>query len=182
MHSPDLTVSFWRSIRHEFGRLYPRHPLTDPDTVPQAEQWGFTPWPVRQHLSQTVDLADPLVFIGFSAGVVGAIAAAWAWQRQGGTIRAFMALDGWGVPLAGSFPIYRFSHDAFTHWSSQPLGIGQQPFYADPGVAHLDLWRSPHQVWGWRVYPSHRVRMTAAEALCRSLAHASDWPLHLNAG
>jgi hypothetical protein len=94
---------------------------------------------------------DPLLFIAFSAGVVGAIGAARLWQKQGGTVKALIALDGWGVPLEADFPIHRVSHDYFTHWSSALLGKGSDSFYADPGVAHLELWRSPQTVLGHRI-------------------------------
>ena len=57
-------------------------------------------------------------------------------------MKALIAFDGWGVPLVGNFPIYRISHDQFTHWSSELLGKGDKSFYADPPVEHLDLWRS----------------------------------------
>jgi hypothetical protein len=89
-----------------------------------------------------------LVFLSFSAGVVGAIGAARTWQRAGGQVKAFIAVDGWGVPLRGEFPLYRLSHDSFTHWSSLPLGGVAESFYADPPVSHLELWRSPQTVWG----------------------------------
>lgn len=89
-----------------------------------------------------------VIFISFSAGVVGAIGAAWGWQQMGGTVNALIALDGWGVPLYGDFPIYRLSHDYFTHWSSALLGGGDESFYASPPVEHLDLWRSPKTVTG----------------------------------
>ena len=109
---------------------------------------------------------SPLVFISFSAGVVGAIAAAKAWQRMGGKVKAFIALDGWGVPLFGDFPIYRVSHDEFTHWSSALMGGGEESFYADPGVGHLELWRSPSLVRGWWVNAQgEREAATAAEFL-----------------
>ncbi|MCY7273351.1 MAG: hypothetical protein LH702_06290, partial [Phormidesmis sp. CAN_BIN44] len=62
------------------------------------------------------DLIEPLLLVAFSAGVVGAIGAARLWQNQGGSIKALIALDGWGVPLAGNFPIHRVSHDRFTAW------------------------------------------------------------------
>ncbi len=91
----------------------------------------------------------PLVFIGFSAGVVGAVGAAHVWQGLGGSVKALLAIDGWGVPLMGKFPMHRLSHDSFTHWSSALLGAGEDSFYADPGVAHLDLWRSPQTASGW---------------------------------
>ena len=96
----------------------------------------------------------PLIFISFSAGVLGAIIAAFNWQISGGKIKAFIAMDGWGVPLITScinFPIHRISHDYFTHWSSRILGIGNNNFYADPFVEHLEMWRSPQVVQGWWV-------------------------------
>jgi len=44
-----------------------------------------------------------------------------------------------GVPLVGNFPIHRLSHDYFTHWSSAVLGSGNDSFYADPPVEHLEM-------------------------------------------
>lgn len=114
-------------------------------------------------------LEKPLVFISFSAGVAGAIGAAWGWQLLGGTVKAFLAFDGWGVPLYGSFPIHRVSHDYFTHWSSALLGAGEDSFYAEPAVDHLNLWRSPHTCTGWWVHsrvkgkPEQRTYTTAAQ-------------------
>ena len=96
-------------------------------------------------------LESPVVFISFSAGVVGAIAAASLWQFFGGNVKAFIAIDGWMVPLAGNFPIHRMSHDYFTHWSSCLLGSGDNNFYAQPAVEHLELWREPFSVEGYWV-------------------------------
>ena len=107
---------------------------------------------LQAHLGSGATLRQPeasLIFISFSAGVAGAIGAAWAWRQMGGRVKAFIALDGWGVPLYGDFPIYRLSHDYFTHWSSALLGGGEESFYASPPVEHLDLWRSPQTVQGW---------------------------------
>lgn len=125
---------------------------------------------------QTSDvwLKTPLIFIGFSAGVVGAMGAAGAIAHLGGTVRALFALDGWGVPLLGNFPIHRLSHDYFTHWSSLLLGSGQDNFYADPPVAHLDLWRSLHTVRGqWVSTSSQQVShpTIAAHFLIHWLQH-----------
>ncbi|MBN3910459.1 MAG: hypothetical protein HWQ35_29155 [Nostoc sp. NMS1] len=89
----------------------------------------------------TGSLKSPIIFISFSAGVVGAIGAAHLWQLLGGSVKAFIAIDGWGVPLQGNFPIHRMSHDYFTHWSSCLLGCGQNNFYAQPAVDHLSMWR-----------------------------------------
>lgn len=93
--------------------------------------------------------STPLIFIGFSAGVVAAMVGAYRWQQSGGQVRGLIAIDGWGVGRVGNFPFYRISHDRFTHWSSGLLGAGDGGFYADPPVEHLDLWRFPHQTWGW---------------------------------
>ncbi|MEH2313232.1 MAG: hypothetical protein V7K35_17930 [Nostoc sp.] len=93
-------------------------------------------------------LKSPIIFISFSAGVVGAIGAAHLWQLLGGRVKAFIAIDGWGVPLQGNFPIHRMSHDYFTHWSSCLLGSGQNNFYAEPAVDHLSIWKSPQTVQG----------------------------------
>lgn len=93
-------------------------------------------------------LNQSVIFLGFSAGAVGAIAAAWGFHGLGGTVRAVFAVDGWGVPLGGPFPVHRLSHDRFTDWSAALLGSGGDRFYADPPVAHLDLWRSPHTAVG----------------------------------
>ena len=127
---------------------------------------------ILQFLSDRLqnELKSPVVFISFSAGVVGAMGAACSWQMLGGNIKAFIAIDGWGVPLAGNFPIHRLSHDYFTHWSSSLLGGGHDNFYAEPAVEHLSMWRSPQTVKGWWVDPSIKdspppVRLTATEFL-----------------
>jgi hypothetical protein len=115
-------------------------------------------------------LESPVIFISFSAGVVGAIAAAINWQLFGGHVKAFIAIDGWGVPLWGDFPIHRMSHDYFTHWSSSLLGSGNDNFYAEPPVDHLSMWRSPQTVKGLWVDPSlevshPQIHLNAAEFL-----------------
>jgi hypothetical protein len=169
MHDPQLTDVFWEAIRQRYAELYRAEVLPAVYQIPEANVWGASPLHVLQFLHQVIPVAEPILIISFSAGVVGAIAAAWAWQLQGGSIRAFIALDGWGVPLSGSFPIYRLSHDEFTHWSSQPLGMGQAPFYAEPDVGHLDLWRSPDRAWGWWLRDAQPQRVTAADAICQIL-------------
>ncbi|MEH2055230.1 MAG: hypothetical protein V7K97_03435 [Nostoc sp.] len=126
-----------------------------------------------------------IIFISFSAGVVGAIGAAHLWQLLGGCVKAFIAIDGWGVPLQGNFPIHRMSHDYFTHWSSCLLGSGQNNFYAQPAVDHLSMWRylttsrsasTPQTVQGCWVDSSIEIippkgRLTAAEFLLMLLKH-----------
>jgi hypothetical protein len=171
IHDPALTLLFWDAISQVKLPKSSLAELPHPYIFPEAQRWGFSPAHVFQFLRQSVPISEPLLLVGFSAGVVGMVGAAWAWQQQGGTIRALVALDGWGVPLYGTFPIYRLSHDGFTHWSSQGLGVGQDPFYADPGVSHLDLWRSPDQAWGWWRKNQPQQRTNAAvvirHLLCR---------------
>jgi len=127
----------------------------------------YSPHPILEFLqAQNLKAEQELIIISFSAGVVGAIAAAKTWQRSHGKIQAFLALDGWGVPLGADSAIYRLSHDRFTHETSLLLGGGNLNFYADPSVDHLDLLRSPQRVQGWSEHrnPSrHRQAMTAKE-------------------
>ncbi|MBF2020999.1 MAG: hypothetical protein IGR93_13050 [Hydrococcus sp. C42_A2020_068] len=166
MHEPQLTDRFLQALRQESIDL--GTPLIFPtQTYPAFSAWHIIQF-LRQELMHRSD--NSLLFISFSAGVVGAIGAAWAWQQSGGKILALIALDGWGVPLFGNFPIHRLSHDEFTHWSSALLGSGEDSFYADPGVEHLDLWRSPDLVRGWTIQKTvsgiqRRSRSTAAAFL-----------------
>ncbi|MCG8364640.1 MAG: hypothetical protein MJA27_15080 [Pseudanabaenales cyanobacterium] len=152
-HEPKFTESCWQSLVQQQPDLdqalvFPSH------TQPAFSAFHLLHFLQQRLISQsnpTPGAAAPLTFLSFSAGVVGAIGAALTWRQWGGQVQALIALDGWGVPLLGDFPIHRASHDAFTHWSSALLGAGQDSFYADPPVAHLDLWRSPHTVSGWWV-------------------------------
>ncbi|MEM6753984.1 MAG: hypothetical protein AAF630_13530 [Cyanobacteria bacterium P01_C01_bin.38] len=122
---------------------------------------GFHIWQFLRD-SLALELKSPVVFIGFSAGVVGGITAASLWQIFGGNVKAFIAIDGWMVPKIGSFPIHRMSHDYFTHWSSCLLGSGDNNFYAQPAVEHLELWRSPSTVEGYLVdSPSEELPLSS---------------------
>jgi hypothetical protein len=152
IHPPDLTASFWNAIQSVKLPNALAHEHLDSFIVPHAQQRAFSPVHTLQFLSQSFAISEPLVLIGFSAGVVGMAGAAWAWQQQ------------------GSFPIYRLSHDGFTHWSSQVLGMGQDPFYAEPGVSHLDLWRSPNRAWGWWNKEGKRERANAATVVRQILS------------
>ncbi|AFY50199.1 hypothetical protein Nos7524_4441 [Nostoc sp. PCC 7524] len=170
----------------------PQSPIPSPQSpIPSPENILVAPVPgilalsslhILQFLHDRLHhrLESPVIFISFSAGVVGAIAAAWQWQLLGGDVKAFIAIDGWGVPLWGKFPIHRLSHDYFTHWSSSLLGSGQDNFYAEPAVDHLTMWRSPHSVQGWWVDSSQgeittpKTRLTAAEFLHLLLKHYEE--------
>ncbi|MGK7931703.1 MAG: hypothetical protein AB4041_09750 [Microcystaceae cyanobacterium] len=116
---------------------------------------AYSPWHLYHFIQQEIPdfQQHNLIFIAFSAGCVAAIGTALILDKLYHNINALIAFDGWGVPLVANFPIYRVSHDYFTHWSSQLLGIGVVNFYADPDVDHLDLWGNPQQVKGWEVEP-----------------------------
>ncbi|BAU44456.1 hypothetical protein [Leptolyngbya sp. O-77] len=175
VHSPQLTEAFLRAIALEaLGGA-------SVCIVPGDRLPVYAPLPVLSFLQQRLGApwnAPPVLFLGFSAGVVGLAAVAPVWQALGGTVQGLIALDGWGVPLAGNFPIHRLSHDRFTDWSSALLDVpldlltaaarGDR-FYAEPAVAHLDLWRSPHMTTGWWHSASGSQVFTTAAACLQAL-------------
>ncbi len=166
IHSPELNQEFLEQLQWQPANLL---------IFPAQDYPAYSAIHILQFLRQSRLPLSPVVFISFSAGAVGAIGAAWGWQMWGGTVKAFIAVDGWGVPLGGNFPIHRLSHDYFTHWSSALLGAGEDSFYADPPVDHLDLWRQPSNVDGWRVSVGvtgeQRQPLTAAGFLRHLLQH-----------
>lgn len=171
IHSPDLTAQLIQALPQQLASalIFP----ADQPVYSGVHVLAF----LQQQLSIETqsDLTDnqngscrqaiqtPILLIGFSAGVVGAITAAHRWQTLGGQVVALIAVDGWGVPLVGSFPIHRLSHDHFTHWSSALLGAGQESFYADPAIDHLSLWGAPQLVQGWSSQSA--AKLTAAQFL-----------------
>ncbi|MEJ1929743.1 hypothetical protein WDZ92_05605 [Nostoc sp. NIES-2111] len=178
IHNSELTESFILGLLSVVSDNSIRYNLANILVVPTDGVLPLSPLYILQFLQDRLSSnpKPPVIFISFSAGVVGAIAAAWQWQYQGGHVKAFIAIDGWGVPLWGNFPIHRLSHDYFTHWSSLLLGSGQNNFYAEPPVEHLTMWRSPQTVQGWRVdsfveNTTSNIRLTAAEFLHLLLRH-----------
>ena len=163
VHPPELTARFIESIQDWLGSDYL--------ILPTDKYLPYNAIAVSQWLEgQQIPKSRPLSFIAFSAGVVGSIGAAIAWQLQGGTVHSFIAFDGWGVPLLANFPVYRVSHNRFTHWSSSILGGGTTGFYADPEVKHLELWRSPAACSGWQTISlGCRTRNTLANYLTNVL-------------
>ncbi|MGL5081041.1 MAG: hypothetical protein ACRC8A_06090, partial [Microcoleaceae cyanobacterium] len=164
IHEPGLTEEF----------LYGLDSTASTDSLtlelvlvfPTEEYPAYSSWEIVNFLQHNLQTDSPLAttvtFLSFSAGVVGAMGAAWIWQGLGGQVKALIAIDGWGVPRLGNFPCYRLSHDAFTHWSSSLLGTGDESFYADPGVEHLRVWRSPHTVQGWWLHQNSAGIATAS--------------------
>lgn len=166
IHEAKLTESFLAGLLESNSSRKPEKILIFPNQEAPAYSSGH----ILQFLGENHCLSSPILFISFSAGVVGAIAAAWGWQLLGGKVTAFIALDGWGVPLTGNFPIHRLSHDYFTHWSSALLGSGEDSFYAAPSVEHLELWGQPQTVSGWWIQRQNdhsqlKTRTTAAQFL-----------------
>ncbi len=170
IHNPQLTQNFLEGL-HSSESDNLSSCWSDKVLIFPAQNYpAYSAAHILDFLQSHADiLKTPIVFIGFSAGVAGAIGAAWGWQLLRGTVKAFIAFDGWGVPLYGNFPIHRVSHDYFTHWSSALLGGGEDSFYADPSVEHLDLWRSPNTSRGWWIRSSaqgkseRRTLATAAQ-------------------
>ena len=151
IHEPELTKSFIQ------GCLNQSHQNSvDILIFPEQGYLTLSTFHILHFLHNRLGnkLESPVIFLCFSAGVIGGIGAATAWQLLGGHVQAFIAIDGWGVPLAGNFPIHRISHDYYTHWTSAYLGMGEDSFYADPAVDHLSMWHSPQSVQGKWVNPS----------------------------
>ena len=155
IHHPQLTQDFLEGLqRGEQGK--PSSCWIEKVLIfPTQDYPAYSAVHILEFLQRHSDLLKtPVVFISFSAGVAGAIGAAYGWQLLGRKVKAFIAFDGWGVPLYANFPIHRLSHDYFTHWSSALLGAGEDSFYADPALEHLDLWRVPDLCQGWWVSPT----------------------------
>ncbi|WP_293347483.1 MULTISPECIES: hypothetical protein [unclassified Microcoleus] len=154
VHEPKLTDCFLAGLSGIWAVAADRQNqqiLNSVKVFPAHKHPPFSAIDILQFLCSQDLAGESLVFVSFSAGVAGAIGAAWMWQQIGGKVAAFIALDGWGVPLGGTFPIHRISHDRFTHWSSAIIGSGGDSFYADPAIAHLDLWREPQTAKGWQM-------------------------------
>ncbi|WP_375505735.1 hypothetical protein [uncultured Nostoc sp.] len=172
IHEPELTESFRVELLDVVGNSAIAYNPANILVYPGKDFLVLSALHILQFLRDCLgnQLKLPIIFISFSAGVVGAIGAAHLWQLLGGRVKAFIAIDGWGVPLQGNFPIHRMSHDYFTHCSSCLLGCGQDNFYAEPAVEHLSIWKSPQTVQGWWVDSSIGISppkgyLTAAEFL-----------------
>jgi hypothetical protein len=151
IHEPELTKSFIQ------GCLNQSHQNSvDILIFPEQGYLTLSTFHILHFLHNRLGnkLESPVIFLCFSAGVIGGIGAATAWQLLGGHVQAFIAIDGWGVPLGGNFPIHRLSHDHYTHWTSAYLGMGENNFYANPAVDHLSMWQSPQSVQGQWTNPS----------------------------
>ena len=151
IHEPELTKSFIQGCLNQSNQN-----SVDILIFPEQGYLTLSTFHILHFLHNRLGnkLESPVIFLCFSAGVIGGIGAATAWQLLGGHVQAFIAIDGWGVPLAGNFPMHRLSHDYYTHWTSAYLGMGENNFYAEPAVDHLSMWHSPQSVPGQWVNPS----------------------------
>jgi hypothetical protein len=171
IHAPELTQELLEGLESLSSNSSKFSNSGNILVVPAQDYATLSAFHILQFLqaNQGSQPETPIVFVSFSAGVVGAIGAAWGWQMLGGKVKALIAVDGWGVPLFGNFPLHRLSHDYFTHWSSASLGSGQDSFYAEPPIEHLELWRSPQTVAGWWINSDGgtqaRTYLTAAQFL-----------------
>ncbi|MEI6444266.1 MAG: hypothetical protein WCO29_14350 [Nostocales cyanobacterium ELA583] len=156
IHEPALTERFVQACFHQSGKSVSNEKPVDILIYPEQGYLTLSTVHILHFLHNCLSnkLESPLIFLCFSAGVIGGIGAATAWQLLGGHIQAFIAIDGWGVPLVGNFPIHRLSHDHYTHWTSAYLGMSENNFYAEPAVDHLSMWQSPQSVQGQWVNPS----------------------------
>ena len=169
IHDPQLTQNFLDALQRE-GKGNLSNNWTDEVLIfPTQDYPAYSAVSILEFLQHHFGSVEtPIIFISFSAGVAGGIGAAWGWQSLGGKVKAFIAFDGWGVPLYGDYPIHRISHDYFTHWSSALLGSGEDSFYADRAIAHLELWGKPDICQGWWVHstaggmPEQRTFTTVA--------------------
>lgn len=147
----------------------------------------LSPFALRRSLEPTFEAASQrcpspgLIIWAFSAGCVGAAALATYWQRYRGPVLAIFLVDGWGVPRPPGVPVHRLSHDRLTHDTSRWLGAGDEDFWADPPVPHLQLWQQPHRTEGWAVAPQQAgERLTAAAFLGqRSRDYARSYKLNI---
>lgn len=150
VHDASLTTEFLTSLFLGSDHLSELDLQNSFYCFPTHKYPSYSAWHLYHWLADQPNLLnEELVVIAFSAGVVASIGAAWALSWQGVRIKALVAFDGWGVPLWVNCPIYRFSHDYFTHWSSALLGSGEESFYAFPAVDHLQLWSAPEKCIGW---------------------------------
>ena len=141
---------------------------------PTEKYPAYSPFHLWQWLQLQSIEREELLFISFSAGVVAAMGAIIPLQLQKATIKGLVAIDGWGVPLWGNFPIYRCSHDYFTHWSSAILGTGQSSFYSDPAVEHLSMWGEPELCHGRVVHNSYPPQPSSLKEYIQDIVRESN--------
>ena len=175
IHPPVLTQKFASSFQENIN-------VGDKYRVCVIPHGDIAPYDVKRidrflnSKYKDVKAISPLVFIGFSAGVVGVLGTARKWQREGGFVRGLFAFDGWGVPLWESFPCYRLSHDSFSHHTAHLLGGSELSFYADPMVDHLDLWGNCLFLQGYFCIRDrqYQQKMTIVEFLNQQLSYLGE--------
>lgn len=150
VHDPAWTRQWLKGMnldQSEICCLPPSVPVYSPKAVLQFYQAGC-------------ELTQPLMIVAYSAGNLGALGAAIQWQKGGGIVAKFIAVDPWGVPLRANFPIISLSHDACTDFYCQAWGIRDR-FVANPPVSHQKLWQCPQSAWGLGLIHGKSRRLTA---------------------
>lgn len=171
-NSPILTANFFAYLKTIINDVNQENTIIIPnDLIQPYDGLNIYKYIIENH-RKFLD-SPPIIFIGFSAGVVGAIIAGNLWEKNGGKVKALLAFDGWGVPLIADFPCYRISHDYFTHLTY--LGGEKNAFYASPSVSHLQLWRSPENVQGcWEIALGIKKRANLGEFIKFCLKKEQD--------
>lgn len=186
-HPPALTRSFLAALMHDrpvswawstCGVMPSYLPPYSPYHVLQSLEQHLSHFQAFSPDSPESPDSPAIVWIGFSAGVVGALGAAQEWQARGRTVLGLIAVDSWGLPLRADFPIYSLSRDwakptnnSLAEWITRYFMPDLPHFYAEPPVDHLFLWGSPHQVQGWsQDYSGLRQRTTATRFILDCLA------------
>ncbi len=164
IHSPKLTDKFIESMQSfSQNNRFDKYFVFPTNKYPAYDSKNILNFMVELDLKPQ---CNNLIFMAFSAGVVGGIGAGRLWQRRGGKVRAFFAFDGWGVPLIADFPIHCFSHDNFTHYTSKFWVRNQEHFSAYPSVSHETIWRSPFSLDGyWHKKDGTKLKSNSAEFL-----------------
>jgi hypothetical protein len=167
IHPPQWTEDFlhsWNDCPIDIKRDYDL--ILSPRLSPAYD--GLSIYQLIVTNYQQTNSTKPLIFIGFSAGVVGALIASRLWQRHRvSPVLALIAIDGWGVPLIADFPIYTLSHDYFTHLTLIKFNPYCDSFYADPSVSHEQIWRSPSNTLGWWQTANGRKQRNKAIAMIK---------------
>ena len=145
VHEPKLTDCFLTGLSGLWGLAH----LPKPANSRACQDFSrhkyppFSPLDILHFLCREELAGESLVFVSFSAGVAGAIGAAWTRQQLGGKVRAFFCLRRLGSTPGGQFPIHRVSPRLLYGLDFSNSGRGGESFYVDPAIEHLDLWRSP---------------------------------------
>ena len=156
VHEPKLTDCFLTGLSDLWGLAADRQnqQIVEPVKIFPAHKYPpFSALDILHFLWREELAGESLVFVSFSAGVAGAIGAAWMWQQLGGKVGAFFALDGWGVPLGAIFPS--------TESATIALRTGVQQFSVAVEKVFMQI-RRPN-IWIYGELPKRQKAGTSAK-------------------